>query len=84
MTIHGQGVPRGAGRDGHEGDGEGASEEPELHKGAVWVIRASPDARVAATAGQCGLICVWQVCVFVVVCVYGVVVCGVVYGVVCV
>jgi len=60
LTIHGKGGGERKVGEG-EGGGGGAGAEPELHNGAVWVIRTSPDARLAATAGQCGLICVWQV-----------------------
>lgn len=35
--------------------------EQERHAGAIWVVRASPDARLVATGGQCGLIGVWHV-----------------------
>lgn len=31
------------------------------HDGAIWIIRASADASLVATAGQCGVIYVWHV-----------------------
>ena len=33
------------------------------HEGAIWVIRASHEANLVATGGQCGNICVWHMAV---------------------
>ena len=55
LTIHCKGSAArhaGGGQQGMEGGGQ---------HGAIWVIRASPDAELVATGGQEGVVWVWQV-----------------------
>ena len=52
-------------RDGNGCGGAGRGMEEGVavaqHVGAIWIIRASADASLVATAGQCGVIYVWHV-----------------------